>query len=626
MIIGAWLRPPGRGAASSAERRGRSAEQVKAGPVRRLYLVLAGLIVGLLVAAGAVALRQHDVAIQEAARNLRTLTRALASDIDRTFQAVDLVVADVVRLAEGIDPASFETGLGDADIHIWLRAAISALPQIDGVAIVNARGKVVNLSRHWPIPEIDVSDRDYFNALKAHAAPQSFIGAPVRNRATGTWTISLARRLNGPGGEFAGLVLGAIELGYFERAFRDIAEGDGLTMALVRDDHVLLARHPRTDEIGRAFAEFANPLAQTSFVRERSPIDGEQRIKVARALSHYPLLVRATLTEEKALGVWRQEMLILCAGLVALIVALLGTGRAFGRLWLQEAALARAEGDRRQVEAVLAGQREKLASIDALQAAKEEAERLQAAAEAANQAKSAFLAMMSHELRTPLNAVIGFAEVMSMEAFGKLGHDSYREYTSYILESGRHLLAVINDILDLSKAEADKIDLRLEPTNLAGLAAEVCRLMQREASAAGLALVATAGRGDPVLHADPQRLRQILLNLVSNAIKFTGEGGKITVGVSGNERGVTLSVEDTGIGIAPDRIADVFRPFVQIDDSLARKREGTGLGLPLVRAMARLHGGEVRLTSEIGRGTLVEVVLPRVPPGRAAQSRLPAAA
>jgi signal transduction histidine kinase len=231
-------------------------------------------------------------------------------------------------------------------------------------------------------------------------------------------------------------------------------------------------------------------------------------------------------------------------------------------------------------------------------------------AAAANHAKSAFLAAMSHELRTPLNAIIGFSEVMATEAFGPMGLSRYRDYSNDIHTSGTHLLALINDVLDLSRIDAG--DARLEETeiDLAALAAECLRVVDGQAEKNGLTLATSFAPGLPLVRGDARRLKQVLINLLANATKFTPTGGRITVRAARTADGICLAVEDTGIGIAPADIPRALERFGQVDSSLARKYEGVGLGLPLAKQLMELHGGSLRLTSKLHVGTIVTVTLP----------------
>jgi two-component system cell cycle sensor histidine kinase PleC len=231
-------------------------------------------------------------------------------------------------------------------------------------------------------------------------------------------------------------------------------------------------------------------------------------------------------------------------------------------------------------------------------------------ADAANQAKSTFLANMSHELRTPLNAIIGFSEMMMKETFGKLGNDRYKEYLGDIHLSARHLLEIINEVLDMSKIEAGRVELDEEKMNVGHLIAAVTRMMASRAFSAGLKIEEKIQDDMPPLIADPRLVRQILINLVGNAVKYSNNGGTITVSAFlTNTGGMRLVVEDTGIGIPKERIKDAMEPFGQVSKP-SDNRGGTGLGLPLAKAMAELHGGSLDLQSEFGVGTKVIIDLP----------------
>jgi PAS domain S-box-containing protein len=233
------------------------------------------------------------------------------------------------------------------------------------------------------------------------------------------------------------------------------------------------------------------------------------------------------------------------------------------------------------------------------------------AADVANMAKTQFLANMSHELRTPLNAIIGFSDVMRMEMIGPVGNPQYRTYIADIHSSALHLLGIINDVLDVSRIEAGKVQLMDGIVNLEEIFDSVLRLVRERQTEAGLSLTSELPARPPRLNADKRKLKQILINLISNAIKFTPSGGAITLSARVLETGaLEIVIADNGIGIASDDIERVLQPFVQADSALHRKFDGAGLGLPLSRGLARLHGGELTLDSLPGRGTRAIVELP----------------
>jgi signal transduction histidine kinase/sensor domain CHASE-containing protein len=227
----------------------------------------------------------------------------------------------------------------------------------------------------------------------------------------------------------------------------------------------------------------------------------------------------------------------------------------------------------------------------------------------ANRAKSEFLANVSHELRTPLNAIIGFSEVLEAELFGPLANERYRSYVVDIKSSGSHLLSLINDILDLSKIEAGKFELRVEPMDCRDLMESVARLIRPRAESGELAFTVNLPAEMLVLHADRRALKQILINLLSNAVKFTPAGGTVELSCHPVPNGVAFVIRDSGIGISAKDIDTALSPFGQIDSNLARRYEGTGLGLPIVKGICELHGGKLQIESEVNHGTVVTATI-----------------
>jgi cell cycle sensor histidine kinase DivJ len=258
---------------------------------------------------------------------------------------------------------------------------------------------------------------------------------------------------------------------------------------------------------------------------------------------------------------------------------------------------------RREVVAVLRDVTERKLQEQALEQARSDAER-------ANAAKSRFLATMSHELRTPLNAIIGFSDMLRNESTLMLDADRRIEYAGLINDSGHHLLAVINGILDMSKIETDNFEITPEPFPPSQVIATCCDLLALRASEAGVTLDKMPAGELPDMIADKRALSQILINLVSNAIRFTDRGGKIAVGASVDAGHVTFVVEDNGVGINEEDLARVGEPYFQARASYDRRHGGTGLGLSIVKGLVRLHGGDLDIRSRVGEGTRVSVRLP----------------
>jgi len=230
------------------------------------------------------------------------------------------------------------------------------------------------------------------------------------------------------------------------------------------------------------------------------------------------------------------------------------------------------------------------------------------AAEQASRTRSEFLANMSHELRTPLNAVIGFSEIIARQLYGPVGNATYRQYAEDINRSGDHLLAVINDILDIAKAEAGAMSVERELIDADAVVADAIRMVEKEAGERGIALSCRGTAG--ALESDARKLKQILLNLLSNAIKFTASGGQVGICAGRSGSDVVLSVEDTGIGMSEAEIEVALTPFGQVESGLARTHQGTGLGLPLARQLTELLRGRFDVASSPGKGTRVSLVLP----------------
>ncbi|MDF1720211.1 MAG: PAS domain S-box protein [Minwuia sp.] len=276
------------------------------------------------------------------------------------------------------------------------------------------------------------------------------------------------------------------------------------------------------------------------------------------------------------------------------------------RIWVSENAFAvrDADGELLYYQGTVRDITSQVQSQRELIAAKDEAER-------ANQAKSQFLAKMSHELRTPLNAIIGFSEIFKNEIFGPLGHEKYSEYANDILASGEHLLDLINDLLDLAKVEAGAVELQDETVNLAELAERAVDLLRPISTKLEVAVDVVDMRQLPVIRADSRVITQILVNLISNGVKFNRAGGTVRIrGVEETRRGVGITVQDDGIGIAPEDLETVLRPFGQIANQMVAEQKGTGLGLPIVNSLVELHGGTLDIESTSGKGTSVTIWLP----------------
>jgi diguanylate cyclase (GGDEF)-like protein len=323
--------------------------------LRLLYTGTALLILVLLATNAAVILHIRHSELLDVERQLKSHSLIMAEQADRTFQHVDLVLSSVVEEIAGkgiADSASFDREMAARDIHLLLKEKMSGVPQLDAVLVMSSEGKLINFSRYWPVPEIDITDRDYFRVMKADPKLLTYISEPIQTRVTGDWTIFLVHRVNGANGEFLGLILGAIELKYFEDFYRAISTPGASTDSIQRLDGVMLARFPQTDAIGKSFSNSQHLLPDgiSGTLRELSPIDGEMRLKAAHRLANYPVLALATTTEQAALANWRAIAELMSLGAFGCAIAIAAAGFAFGRQWKEQARLAASQAESRRHE------------------------------------------------------------------------------------------------------------------------------------------------------------------------------------------------------------------------------------------------------------------------------------
>lgn len=529
--------------------------------------------------------RIETTAFESAARDAQNLTRAVAQHANRTIAQVDEVIREVAyRLRHG-------ERLDLTELH-------TRVPGLDEVSrfigVMDLQGKARTSSLTGAIGA-DYGDREWFRQAMAQPGETVLISPPIVGRVTGEVSIPLSLRVDGPDGQPLGVVMASILSGYFTSFFSSLDLGRNGSAAMVGIDGMIYARRaPGDPRVGERVPDLlvlrSLHLGDRGVVTGISAVDGVERLLSYEKLRHPGLLVFTALAVEDiraGFAAGRRTVLLQGVVITALVMLLAGiTLHYLGRI---------EEG---QIVA-----RETLAA----------AVRARNEAEEANAAKSQFLATASHELRTPLNAILGFSEIMERELFGPLGSPRYREYMRDIRDSGYHLLALINDLLDLAKIEAGRLDLQLEPVDMSALAQNCARLMQARAAEAGVALQVRAEPGILVM-ADKLKIKQIALNLLSNAVKFTPKGGQVELSVVEADGTVILAVRDTGLGMSAEEVRIALEPFGQLDSRISEEREGTGLGLPLAKGLAELHGGSLTIDSLKGAGTTVTVRIPSLRP------------
>lgn len=523
--------------------------------------------------------KAYENAIEQGRQNAERLTNIMADQVQLTFLAVDLT------LRRAVERHYFNQLFGynlREDIEHNLRLWVDETPQIAGMLVIDPEGttRIAAFKRGY---QNQIAYRDSFKThplfqhLKDNDAPNFALSRQQRGDSS---LILLGREITQLDGAFGGIVLAIVDPAHFTEFFTSVDSGSHRFMSLVQSDGSLLFSGPREVAVGaRAVidairTEHMSDAGDNSTQTQAETIDGRIQIFSYKRLRNIPINLVVAIDEQDFLREWRDARIK--------DVSFLGIFTIFGSV-LTYFALTMAK----QIVRV---------------------EESEGAAILASQAKSEFLANMSHELRTPLNAIIGFSEMINAGYFGELT-DKQRERIHDIHLCGSHLLQLINDILEFSKGEAGKLELHEEEMDLQETMEECSRIIGEKARSKQISLQQQGGTRLPAIRADKRKIRQILLNLLSNAIKFTPEDGTVRLTASQDRHGqIVLTVSDTGIGIPEEEIQKALSVFGQVHRS--QSHEGTGLGLPLCKMFAELHGGKLTLSSKVGEGTTVTVTLP----------------
>ena len=581
------------------ERSGRSAPRKHRRSLRMAVLLL--LVIGTLAALLGYDLHEsYDREFAINRQDAANLGDAIERQIRTTVEKIDVVLGEAVHdyapgMASGPRPDVLSTNR-----DLLRREAAIPEAQPESLRIINAEGKVVfSAGNTERLPDVSVADRAYFLQQKDDPHAGLVMSEPILSRFTGKWLFTVSRRLSRPDGSFAGLVQTAIRADYFESGFQSIdvgGNGNVSLFSLVRSDLRLMARRPSVpDQIGKPFnvEQITGSLAAgrvKGVYQTASRADGVVRQYSFRKFEGLPLVVSIGVSRDDLLKGWTRKAWLYAASLLALsfeLFCLIAYQRRTARR--NQVVLERKVGER---TAELSEANEKLRAA-------------MLAAEAANIAKSQFLATMSHELRTPLNGILGMAQMLELD----ISDEAERKaFAGVIVNSGQTLLTMVNGILDLSRIESGEVELKLCPMCPLELVAAELALFSQAARDKNLRIESHGDAASQLLYlSDPVRLKQMLGKLLENALKFT-EAGFVraecrVIGTDAGEAILEFSVSDSGIGIPEEKRALLFQTFSQIDGSATRSYGGAGLGLSIVRKLAELMHGSVGVESECGKGS-----------------------
>ncbi len=549
----------------------------------------------------------------------RNLAAAFAVELTHTLDHIDGAMDAII----GRMPVNPDGSPKFEELVQWSRDFALLARPARYIGLIDKQGMLVfsnNYSHTGPHGESTVSlkDREHFTIHRDHLEYGLYISPPLAGRVAEGKMLFITKRIQTADGKFGGVLAFLVPPVELTRMREHIDLGQRDALAVIGTDGIVRVRvsadHP-DGEVGLGASVRGAPwpenVPQGGYGTYSRPgvLTPVERLFSYRRLERYPLIVNVGLDLDDILGEARRHVWVLGAIGIAMTVLVFGLAillvREIRRRILRDVQLAAERGQLEAARARILLEQTKLshANTELLGAVEK--------AETANQAKSRFLAHMSHELRTPLHAIIGFSELIQDQVPRTGAPAAIGEYATDILTSGRHLLELINAILDISKVESGTdqlVDARL-----------------RVADEIHTSLIAVAGRARdrqikidlrvpealPTLRADATKLRQVLINLMSNAVKFTEPGGAVTVSAAiADDGGMQIAIRDTGIGMTPAETEIALQPFGQVDNSLARAHEGTGLGLPLALRLVELHGGQLQIESVKGTGTTVTVWLP----------------
>jgi two-component system, cell cycle sensor histidine kinase PleC len=581
---------------------------------RRIAAFSAAIVLAVCALVAEAVINERSAALERA--------RIEAANLSASFEEQIRSTLDVVANATNALKRRIEAEGAAFDLDQWQKSAPDLVSPAMHIAIMNSEGKVTATTIDHDGRAVYLSDRDFFAALRDNPQMGLYVGEAVMGKMSKRIVIPAARRLETKDGRFAGAVSLTLAPDLLTSLHEKVRLGKETSITLVRTDGAMLARYTKAKGFDFSSAPRANKIEAVAGANGasgeydgQSPVDGIFRLYHWRKVPGYPLIVAVGLGKAEVLAAAnKQAEIVVGLGIAALCLPLIMMFILNREISSRvENAIARDEESekvRKEHAALLAISEELAEERIKLRKANVELIRAKRRAEEANDAKSAFLANMSHELRTPLNAILGFSEIIRDKLLGK-DVDRYAAYAADIHRSGAHLLNIVSDILDVTRIEAGTLELREERLRLAPLLQRCMAAVGQQAADGGVQLEGPAHDLGVSIYGDKHKLKQILVNLLSNAIKFTPAGGHVEIMASAErDGGLKLSIRDTGIGMTSDEICQALELFRQVDNSLSRRFEGAGLGLPLAVRLTEMHGGSLNIESAPGEGTTVTVNLP----------------